>query len=214
MALKFGFESQKPKKEREHLVKEEARELREILHTQVNTDFYMPSLTQKFDKDTEDVVQERHEIVNMIQDELRKNHIEYDLGMRVVEDGEEKILEVVIRSDVFVEVADREEWAHMREYLENGEFVIKFAERDEDEHKNFEVEEGAPVEYWLNKASTWDKLTLPTLRTAVGTVGKVKLLAHFTNEGLHFTTFTNRFVSDKGEPIATIKSWKGFSLQS
>jgi hypothetical protein len=213
MAIKLGFESQKPKKEKVTVVKDEARELVSIVHTAINSDLYMPSLTQKFDKDTEEIVLERHEIITMLQDELKKNHIPYDLGLRIIEDGENRVLQAVIASDIFATVADQENFAHMSNYLEDGEFVIEFSEFDADGNANFLTEDDAPIEYWLSKASEWDVQTLPALKTAIGTVGKVKLCAHFTNEGLNFETFTNRYLTDKGVAGCTDKKVKGFSLQ-
>lgn len=207
--INLGFESQKKLKEKVVVVKDEARKLQSIVHTEINTDFYMPSQTQKVDKDDK-VILERHEIITMIQDELKKNFIPYDLGLRVTENN---ILEAVIKSEVFTQVANQENLAHMKEYLEKGEFVVRFSELDEDDNANFIVEEDAPTEYWLNKASSWDIKTLPVLKTFIGTVGKVKLCAHFTNEGLHFETFTNRFITDKGVAGCTDKKVKGFSIQ-
>ena len=208
MAIKLGFESQKPKTEKVVVVKTEARELIEVTFGVLNSDFYMVSLTQKLDKDTKEVVLPRHEIPMMVQDELKKNHIKYDLGMRV--NGEE--LEVVIKSEVFKTVTD-EAYASIAEDLANGEFIVKFTQFDEDGNANFIVDEDAPTEYWLGQATEWDIATLPVLRTHVGTVGKIKLCAYFTNEGLNFETFANREISNDGTASCTAKKIKGFSLQ-
>lgn len=210
MVIDLGFKSQKPKKAKVTIVKDEARELQPIDHISVNTDFYMPSQTTKTDKDTNEIILERHPIITMIQDELKKNFIDYDLGLRITED---RIMQVIIQSDIFATVAEQEEFAHMKDYLLNGEFVVEFSEFDEDGNANFVVEEDSPVEYWLSNASAWDVETLPVLRTHLGTVGKVKLCAYFTTEGLNFETFTNRFLTDKGVAGCTDKKVKGFSLQ-
>ena len=210
MAINLGFTSQKPKKAKVTLVKDEARELQPIEHNVVNTDLYVPSLTTKTDKETEEITLERHQIITMIQDELKKNYIPYDLGLRVTD---ENILQAVIQSDIFATAVDQEGLEHMKDYLANGEFVIEFSEFDEDGEANFVIEEGAPTEYWLSNASPWDIDTLPVLKTHLGTVGKVKIRAHFTNEGLNFETFTNRFLTDKGVSGCTDKKIKGFSLQ-
>ena len=214
MAIEFGFKSQKISKKRTKIEKGEARELNYIGIEDVNTDFYMGSLTQKKDKDTGEVTLNRHEIITMLQDEFDVKEIPYDLGLRVVEVDGAPQLQAVIKSEAFEEAADVPEYAYMKEYLQNGEFVIRFSKTDDDGGINFEVDEDAPTEYWLSKITKWDAFTLPTLKSALGTVGKIKLRAFFTNEGLNFETMTNRWIDDEGKINYTSKKFKGFSLQN
>lgn len=211
MDLKLGVEIKKERKGRVKLEKLEARPLEEILHTQVNHDLYMPALSTRKDKETEEIEIERHYVLTFVQEQLKDNGIPYDMGIRVVDNE----LQVVIKADIFKEeeVKNQPSFECVREYMEQGEFVVKFSKINGDGQENFVVEEDAPTEYWLSNISKWDEYTLPTLRSAFGTVGKVAIKAYFTKEGLNFETITNRYETEDGKIHSSNKKIKGFSPQ-
>jgi len=211
MDLKLGIEIKKERKGKAKLEKFYAQPYNEITHEHINRDLYMPAVSTRRNKETEEIEIERHYILTFIQEQLKDNGIAYDLGLRVVDNE----LQFVIQSDIFKEdeVKEQPEFAAIKEYMEHGEFVVRFTAVNNDNKPNFVIDDEAPTEYWLSKISLWDEYALPTLKSALGTVGKVGICAYFTKEGLNFETITNRYATKDGEIHSSNKKIKGFSPQ-